>query len=280
MLVIYNPLCLEYRHDDFHPETPERVKRIAEALEKTDHDFVDARPAKLEDLLVVHTEEHVKRVESMNYFDADTPPIDVKYPILAAGCAIKAAELEGFALTRPPGHHAGKNFLGGFCYFNNIAVAVRKVYSGERVAILDIDVHHGNGTQDIFLHDDNVLYVSIHQYPFYPGTGTESTDNCINFPLPAGTDEKAYLKTLEKALTRIQQFMPDVLAISLGFDTYEKDPLTGFLLKKESYQKIAKPIANTVKECKARCFAVLEGGYSQDIGKLAVEFFEGLEPYK
>ncbi len=274
MKIIFNPECLEYRHEPSHPETPERVKTIAEALEKAGYEFRNAAPADKQDILLVHTQEHFEKVKNKNYFDPDTPAIDIKYPLIAAGCAIRAAELNGFALIRPPGHHAGKDFLGGFCYFNNIAIALRKVYLNKKVAILDIDAHHGNGTQDIFLHESNVLYVSLHQHPLYPGTGKESIDNCINFPLPAGIDEMIYLKTLEKALARIQQFMPDVLAISLGFDTYEKDPLAGFLLKKESYRKIAKTIANTVKECRARCFAVLEGGYSNEIGKLAVEFFE------
>ncbi len=167
-------------------------------------------------------------------------------------------------------------FLEASVYFNNIAIAIREVYPSKRVAILDIDAHHGNGTQDIFLHESNILYASIHQHPLYPGTGTESIDNCINFPLPSGTGEKTYLKTLRKALSTIENFSPDVVAISLGFDTYESDPLASFLLRRESYPKIAGMISRTVSETGARCFAVLEGGYSNEIGKLAVEFFEGL----
>ncbi len=276
MNVVFNPACLEYRHGSFHPESPERVKRVAEALENAGYDFHDANPASEHDVLLVHAEQHLEMVRSKKYFDADTPPLDIKYPLIAAGCTIKAAKLEGFALTRPPGHHAGRNFLGGFCYFNNIAIAIRKVYPSNRVAILDIDAHHGNGTQDIFLHEGNVLYVSLHQHPLYPGTGKESMDNCINFPLPPGTGEKTYLKTLEKALSTIENFSPDVVAISLGFDTYEGDPLASFLLRKESYAKIAGMISRTVSEMSARCFAVLEGGYSNEIGKLAVEFFDRL----
>ncbi|MFN3301854.1 MAG: histone deacetylase, partial [Patescibacteria group bacterium] len=167
-----------------------------------------------------------------------------------------------FSLMRPPGHHAGKDFCGGFCYFNNLAIAVAKfLKKDKKVAILDIDCHHGNGTEDIFLGKNNVLYISLHESPLYPGTGLESRFNCLNFPLPPRTQEKEYLQTLEIALEKISQFKPNLLAISAGFDTYKKDPLTYFGLEIDSYQKIGEKIA----QLNLPTFSVLEGGYSQSL---------------
>ena len=179
-----------------------------------------------------------------------------------------------FSLMRPPGHHAGRDFLGGFCYFNNLAIAVAKVLPKYKsAAILDIDVHHGDGTQDIFLGKKNVFYCSIHQSPFFPGTGLASEKNCLNFPLPAGTGETEYLKYLDKILEEIKKFKPGLLAVSAGFDTYEFDPLAGLKLKKESYTKIGKMI----KGVGLPTFFVLEGGYSEDLGELVGNLISGIE---
>jgi len=267
MKVVFSPRCLEYEIPG-HPENPERVKNIYSVLNKHNLDFLRPEPARKEDILKVHSEEHVKRVLEKDYLDLDTPVIDPYYPLLSAGCAIKAAKILGFALTRPPGHHSGVNSLGGFCYFNNIAIAVECL--GKRTAILDIDVHHGQGTEEIFFGRSDILYISLHQRDIYPGTGLVSRKNCINYPLPPGTDESLYLKTLEKALAHIKNFEPEVLGISLGLDTYWKDPLSDFSLRKESYELIGKRIASL----DIPAFIVLEGGYSNDIGILTWNFIK------
>ena len=211
--------------------------------------------------------------------EPDTPVIPGIYYIslLAAGAAADAADLaqkEGssYALVRPPGHHATVSKVGGFCYFNNLAIAVKKLLNNKnRVAILDIDVHHGNGTQDIFLGDKSVQYFSLHQVPLYPGTGWKSENNCHNFPLAAGTTGNQYIEVLQKAISDIQKFSPDILAVSLGFDTYESDPLAQLKLKKEDYKKIG----GLIKNLTLPTFFVQEGGYSQDSGELAFQFFTG-----
>ena len=134
-----------------------------------------------------------------------------------------------FSLMRPPGHHATRTRVMGFCYFNNIAIASARFladHPSKRIAIVDIDCHHGNGTEDFALGRDRIFYASLHQSPLYPGTGLESPMNCLNFPLPPFTEETPYLAALETACERIREFNPDILGVSAGFDTYEEDPLT------------------------------------------------------
>jgi acetoin utilization deacetylase AcuC-like enzyme len=174
---------------------------------------------------------------------------------------------------RPPGHHAGKDFLGGFCYFNNIAVAVRK--SGKRTLIVDIDGHHGNGTQDIFLGDPQVVYISLHRSPLYPGTGLSSVGNCLNFPLPAHCGDKLYLEALDEALHQaLRDFNPEQVALSLGLDGYRDDPLASLGLSTSAYREIGRRVAGL----KLPAFAVLEGGYLPELlGPNIEAFLEGLE---
>jgi acetoin utilization deacetylase AcuC-like enzyme len=268
MLIVYSPICLEYDTPG-HPESPARVKRIYEVLKEHGFKFTAAGPAKKQDILLVHTPEHYVRVESRDYSGIETPPIDIKYPMLSAGVTIKASEKLGFALTRPPGHHAGRGSLEGFCYFNNIAVAVKKM--DKKTAILDLDTHHGNGTQEIFLGDENVIYVSLHQSPLYPMTGLRSEQNCHNFPLFPATEEGTYLKTLAKALGIIKRFNPELLAVSMGFDTYKGDPLAGQQVTEPGYEKIGK----MVSELNTPTFITLEGGYSDQTGALCHSFLKG-----
>ncbi|MFA5779557.1 MAG: histone deacetylase [Elusimicrobiota bacterium] len=280
MKIIYSEKAAEYNIPG-HPEAPFRVLKTKEFLEKTGMKFVKPNYAKEKDILSAHTEELLNLVKSENFSDEDTPAFDgiYEHALLSAGSAIDASDYAmknefAFSLMRPPGHHAGRNSLGGFCYFNNIAVAVKKLLtSQQKVAILDIDVHHGNGTQDIFFGVENVIYVSLHQIPLYPGTGHNSEKNCFNFPLPPGTDETTYLKMLDMAIEKIKNFSPEIVGISAGFDTYQDDPLANLKLKKDSYKKIAKKIS----EIKAGKFAVLEGGYSQDLPELIENFLEGIE---
>ncbi len=272
MKIVFDPICLEYSVPE-HPETSDRVKLVYEEL-KLNHEFVKPLPVSEADIERAHTKDHWKNVRDRKYEDADTPKLDLRYPLLSAGSAIKAADVLGFSLSRPPGHHAGIDFLGGFCYLNNIAIAVAKALPKyKKVAILDIDVHHGDGTQNIFFGKDKALYLSIHQSPLFPGTGLKSEGNCINYPLPSGTGEETYLKYLKKCIEEIRKFKPGLLAVSAGFDTYKKDPLAGFMLEQESYSKIGKMI----KQINLPTFFVLEGGYSEDIGILARSLIDGFE---
>ena len=198
--------------------------------------------------------------------------------MLAAGGAIKAMEIAreepAFSLMRPPGHHATHSALGGFCYFNNIAIAVERAIresKAKTIAIVDIDAHHGNGTQDIFFERKNVLYVSLHQAWIYPGTGMKSEANCLNFPLPAGTSDKEYMETLKEALEHVRRFKPDMLAISAGFDTLDEDPLTGLMLSVNAYIEIGKMLSEVAEQR----FAVLEGGYTRAMPLCVYNFLKG-----
>jgi len=282
MKIIFSQECLKYIRKG-HPESPERVKRAYELL-KDKYPFVKANQCSDKELLLCHSLAHVNSVKEGAFSDADTPNfLDIlEYAKLSAGAAIQAAELalvgeKAFSLMRPPGHHASASSgPQGFCYFNNIAIAVSKMLKEKKVkkaAILDIDVHHGNGTQDIFLGNDKVLYISLHQSPLYPETGLVSEKNCINYPLPSGTSEQEYLDVLEKALEKIQEFNPDILGISAGFDTFKEDPLASLQLEIESYEKIGKMI----NSCNINTFAVLEGGYSSRLGECIHAFLKGIE---
>lgn len=181
---------------------------------------------------------------------------------------------KSFSLMRPPGHHASRVRLGGFCYFNNIAIASLKAREKvERIAIVDFDCHHGNGTEDIFLGKKDFLYLSLHQSPLYPGTGLVSRENCINYPLPPYTDPAKYLSTLDEGLKKVKHFNPDLLAISAGFDAYKHDPITNLLLEKETYREIGGMLSSLGRPM----FAVLEGGYSPDLPECIYQFLIGME---
>jgi len=210
--------------------------------------------------------------------DPDTPAYKGIYEVarLASGAAIMAAKVKGFSLMRPPGHHAGRNgtALGvstqGFCYLNNVAIAVK--WLGKSTVILDIDGHHGNGTQEIFMGDKNVTYLSLHRYPHYPGTGYLSQANCFNFPLPADCGDTKYLETLEQALNTITDWdRIEVVAVSAGFDTHIDD-LASLGLTRHAYRAIGKQLAHLNKPT----FFVLEGGYSgENMGADINELLQG-----
>ena len=204
MKIIFSESCLAYRQP-LHPESPQRVKLAYDYLKAKKFDFIAPIACTDEDILTAHTENLLDLVKSGTFFDPDTPALKniYEHAKLSAGAAMQAAKLSlkgefVLSLMRPPGHHATKNNLGGFCYFNNIAIAVKSILAKiGRVAILDIDAHHGNGTQDIFLGYDNILYASLHQVPLYPGTGLMSELNCLNFPVKAGIKEQEYLEILK-----------------------------------------------------------------------------------
>jgi acetoin utilization deacetylase AcuC-like enzyme len=254
--IIYSERCLGFGEPG-HPESPERVRHAAGYLRRR-YEFTTPEPATERDLALVHTQGLIERVRTRSFFDFDCPRYhDIyDYSLLAVGGSIHAAQVGGFSLLRPPGHHAGKGFLGGFCYFNNIAVAVKK--SGLRTLIVDIDAHHGNGTQDIFLGDPQVPYLSLHRSPFYPGTGLKSERNCLNYPLPGYCGPAVYLPTLAEALEvakGVGEF--EQVAISVGLDGYERDPLASLGLPTSTYHEIGELISGLGLPV----FAVLEGGY-------------------
>ncbi|MFQ5793657.1 MAG: histone deacetylase family protein [Candidatus Bipolaricaulia bacterium] len=260
MKLIFSPRCLEF-HQVGHPESPERIRAAYDDLAGK-YLSLEPEPATEEDLLQVHSAELIDRVQRLDFYDPDNPRYSniYEYARLAVGGAILAAEVGGLSLMRPPGHHAGRNRVAGFCYFNNIAVAVRRL--GVRTLILDIDGHHGDGTQEIFLGDAQVVYISLHRSPLYPGTGLRSEGNCYNYPLEAGCGDRRYLETLETALGVVDVDGIEQIAISAGFDAYWKDPLASLGLTTDGYRAIGRWAA----ELHRPWFAVLEGGY--DVGSL------------
>jgi len=286
--VIFSEKCLEYG-GSWHPESPDRVRLVYEFLLRKGFEFIEPEPCSDGDILLVHEESYVNTVKSGSLTDPDTPNIPgiYDYAKLSAGGAIKAMNLavEGensFSLMRPPGHHAGRwgAALGaptlGFCYFNNIAVASSKALTlglARKIAILDIDCHHGNGTQEIFLGDPRVLFVSLHKYGyFYPGTGGSSEKNCLNYPLGWDTNEEKYLATLRSAISKIKSFDPDLIAVSAGFDTYKYDPIGGLGLSIRAFKSIGKMIRLVGKPT----FIVLEGGYSREMPNCVYNLLLGL----
>ncbi len=265
-----------------HPEAPFRVRRSFELLKAAGHapelPAVAAGPA---DAALLHGDGHLASIAAGTFDDPDTPA----YPGIAAlalvslSGALSAADsaLAGapaFSLMRPPGHHAGKDSVAGFCYLNNLALAavrLQKSKPGLKVGIVDFDVHHGNGTESLVLGREGISFASLHQFPLYPGTGRESRENCLNVPLPEGTDGDAYLSAFEPALERVLASKPDLLAVSAGFDAYKEDPLGGLKLDKGTFRRIGALLAQT----RLPRFSVLEGGYSEDLPRLIEAFLDG-----
>jgi acetoin utilization deacetylase AcuC-like enzyme len=282
MKVIFSPKCLEYDMPG-HPESSERVRRTHEFLRNFNvFEFLEPQPCDRQDLLLAHSPKLIDEIKHDRFHNPETPalPNIYDYAKLSAGGALLAMELalkgeKAFSLMRPPGHHAGKAKFEGFCYFNNIAIAAAKALGKNKktkIAIIDIDVHHCNGTQDIFLGRRNVIVVSLHQYgdSFYPGTGKHSEANCYNYPLEAATEETLYLDRLGAALETIESFRPDLIAVSAGFDTLDGDPVGGLRLNVGTYSKIAGMIADLNKPR----FAVLEGGYSEKLPECVYAFLK------
>ena len=274
MRLIFNKIFLEHDTGD-HPENKDRLRNFFSL-----QDIEVPNGEKY--LKLAHTEEHIKYVKKMSSLglplDLDTSTCTKSYEIAcyAVGATIMASNIGGFAIVRPPGHHATHNKSMGFCLFNNIAIAVKYlVNKGLKVFIIDFDIHHGNGTQDIILGDNNIMYFSTHQSPAYPGSGLESKANCINVPLMYGTTDKDYIKVLEdKLVPSLTKFNPDIVALSAGFDAYIKDfnymnPGLGFKLTTKSYEKI-KEIIKPYKT-----FGALEGGYNPDSIKEGIDVFTG-----
>ena len=270
--VVYSKKCLGY--GTWHIEGPQRVKTAYEILKQKGYEFLEPTPATEEELLTVHDADYIWNLKKGLVEDPDTPAYDNIYEFarLSVGGALLASKINGFSLMRPPGHHVGRNgaalgvYSRGFCYLNNIAIAVKAL--GKRTLILDIDGHHGNGTQEIFQGDGKVVYVSVHQSPNYPGTGARSEGNCINFALPADCGGKRYLETLDKALGSVDLGGFEVVAVSCGFDTHLGDLASLGLIEKD-YWEIGKRVALLKKQV----FFVLEGGYMGEKVGLDIDMF-------
>ena len=276
----------------------DRVSVVIESLKKfKNKNLIWKKPSTFDRKLleITHNNNYVNQVEKsfpekgLVFLDGDTivspgskqAALDAVGSIIAAIDGVQSKEFQNaFCAVRPPGHHAEKNKAMGFCIYNNVAVGTQYLldkYKLNKVAIVDFDVHHGNGTQDIFYDNEKVLYISTHQYPFYPGTGGDDEkgkyNNIFNVPLPAGTTSEEYLNAYEFVLKKLKEFKPEFILFSAGFDAHENDPLAQFQLKSKDFYELTKRTLNLAKSCcNGKVVSVLEGGYDLNALKESVDY--------
>ena len=272
---------------DGHPEKIDRVTVVIDNFKKLDNKkLIWKKPNKFENsfLIKTHTSNYIDQVnksfpkKGYNFLDGDTvispgskdASKDAVGSIITAIDGVQNKEFKNaFCAVRPPGHHAEKEKAMGFCIFNNVAVGANYLiekYKYNKIAIIDFDVHHGNGTQDIFYDNEKVLFISTHQYPYYPGSGSEKEkgnfNNVLNIPLEAGTSAVKYLNAYENVLNKVREFKPEFLLFSAGFDAHIDDPLAQLQLSSEDFYKITKRTLEISKPfCNGNVVSILEGGY-------------------
>ena len=279
-----------------HPERADRVSVVIENLKKNKK-LIWKKPLKFDAkyLKIAHKSDYIDEVENsfpkkgLHFLDGDTivspgskqASSDAVASIITAIDSVQNKEFKNvFCPVRPPGHHAEKNKAMGFCIYNNVAVGAHYLiekYKFNKIAIIDFDVHHGNGTQNIFYDNKKVLYISTHQYPFYPGTGANNEkgkhSNILNIPLPAGTNSEEYMNAYEHVLKKLKEFKPEFLLFSAGFDAHQDDPLAQFKLKSKDFYDITKRTLKVInKSINNKVVSILEGGYDLNALKESSEY--------
>jgi acetoin utilization deacetylase AcuC-like enzyme len=301
--IFYNEEFLSHMQDPFHPESPERLRGIIQKLQQCGlwKDVISSKTGVKEHILLVHDEDYVDFIRTCGEcaITLDTNVHNETYDIaaLSAECAIDAAmwsknnNKPSFALTRPPGHHAGRDYGMGFCYFNNISIAAKNLLSNgdKRIAIVDIDVHHGNGTQEIFAADPKVLYISTHQLELFPGTGKvdyvgegEGEGFTFNMPFHSGCGDSTFDVAFSDVINPVvKAFKPDAILVSWGVDTHYKDTLASMTLSSEGHVREAAELIKLGKMCNDRVTFMLEGGYNipalAEVAAATIGMAEGVE---
>ena len=285
--LITSDTYLNHNTGEGHPEKIDRVTAVIDNFKKLDNkNLIWKKPTEFDPsfLINTHSLEYINQVTSsfptkgLTFLDGDTvvSPGSKEATKDAVGSIITAIEgvqnkefKNAFCAVRPPGHHAEKEKAMGFCIYNNVAVGANYLiekYKYNKIAIIDFDVHHGNGTQDIFYNNEKVLYISTHQYPYYPGSGSEkekgSFNNILNIPLEAGTTAEEYLNAYELVLKKLKEFKPEFVLFSAGFDAHINDPLAQLRLNSEDFYQLTKRTLEISKSfCDGKVVSILEGGY-------------------